>query len=76
MEKRITRSQAKKKRREEERYNKKDSLDVEMGSDSSLSVGVLQRLKEVGRLSGLRKGGSGGKFLFSIAKEGCTKGKL
>ncbi|KAI3510530.1 hypothetical protein L1887_17596 [Cichorium endivia] len=76
MEKRITRSQAKKKRREEERNNKKDSLDLEIGSDSSMSVGVLQRLAEVGRLSRLKKGGVGGKPLFSTAKEGCTKGKL
>ncbi|KAI3514872.1 hypothetical protein L1887_13619 [Cichorium endivia] len=76
MEKRITRSQAKKKRREDETNNKKDISDTEIGSESSMSVGIFQRLEEVGRLSGLRKGGNGGKPCSSIVKEGGTEGKL
>ncbi|KAI3781063.1 hypothetical protein L2E82_11062 [Cichorium intybus] len=74
MEKRVTRSQSRNwKKKNEAEDNKKGGENV-TDSDSSMSIGIIQILEEVGRLSGLRKEDERGSQQPSIKRNGSKKG--
>ncbi|KAI3780023.1 hypothetical protein L2E82_09863 [Cichorium intybus] len=73
MEKRITRSQSKNWRKKKEEDEGKKEGETGVDSDSSLSIGVLQRLEEVGKLSRLRRGEVGGNHNPRLPEMGVSK---
>ncbi|KAI3709433.1 hypothetical protein L2E82_39195 [Cichorium intybus] len=73
-ERRITRSLSKK-GREEAGSQGKGQMFSEAGSDNSMSIGVLQRLEEVGMECRMQQGRAGGNFFSSFNKKGSFTGK-
>ncbi|KAI3509202.1 hypothetical protein L1887_24300 [Cichorium endivia] len=74
MERRITRSQSKKGRKENENEGGGSKISGS-NSDKSMSIGVLQRLEEIGNECGMQQGRDGGKSLGSNNMKGSVIGK-
>ncbi|KAI3708981.1 hypothetical protein L2E82_38625 [Cichorium intybus] len=73
IEKRITSSQSENWKKKNEAEANKKGGENDIDSDSSMSIGILQRLEEVGKLSGLRKGDEGGVIIPRSQETGANK---